>query len=113
MANPTLNAPELKSVSAVQGMDSSALPAICSLHLFLPAMHSQHDVHIDELTDRLLVRIQMLRYRTHRLRGWRALHGQIIKSRLPGRRLLTPKAVHRAIVIEVANNDEPIPIWVN
>lgn len=76
-------------------------------------MHSRHDVNIDALTDQLLVRIQLLRFRTHRLRGWRALHGQIIKSRLPGRRLLTPKAVHRAVVIVVAGEDEPMPIWVN
>jgi hypothetical protein len=88
----------------------SAFPLVA---LSLPAMHSPHDVHIDELTDLLLVRIQLLRYRTHRLRGWRALHGQIIKSRLPGRRFLTPRAVHRSIVIVVASDDEPIPLWVN
>jgi hypothetical protein len=96
------------------GLTGTALdPIIPLVALSLPAMHSQHDVHIDELTDRLLVRVQLLRYRTHRLRGWRALHGQIIKSRLPGRRFLTPKAVHRSIVIVVANDDEPIPVWVN
>jgi len=76
-------------------------------------MNSRHDVDLDTLTDQLLVRIQLLRYRTQRLRGWRALHGQIIKNRLPGRRLLSPKAVHRAVVIVIADEDEPIPIWVN
>lgn len=76
-------------------------------------MHSQHNVDLDALTDRLLIRIQLLRFRTQRLRGWRALHGQIIKSRLPGRRLLTPKTVHRAVVIEVTSKSEPVPIWVN
>lgn len=76
-------------------------------------MNSRHDVDLDALTDRLLIRIQLLRFRTRRLRGWRALHGQIIKSRLPGRRLLPPQAVHRAVVIVVAGEDEPMPIWVN
>lgn len=76
-------------------------------------MQSSPDVHIDTLTDHLLVRIQLLRFRTHRLRSWRALHGQILKSCLPGRRLLPPKAVHRAVVIVVAGEDEPMPIWVN
>ena len=76
-------------------------------------MNSRYDVDLDALTDRLLIRIQLLRFRTQRLRGWRALHGQVIKSRLPGRRLLTSQAVHRAVVIVVASNDEPVPIWVN
>lgn len=76
-------------------------------------MNSRHDVDLDALTDRLLIRIQLLRFRTQRLRGWRALHGQIIRNRLSGRRLLTPQAVHRAVVIVLDGHDEPTPLWVN
>lgn len=77
-------------------------------------MDTDSHIDFDALTDRLLMRLQLLRYRTHCLRSWRALHRQSWKSRhLSTRRLLTRKSVHRSAVIIATEEHDLIPVWVN
>lgn len=80
----------------------------------LTLMDARRDIDFDALTDGLLMRLQLLRYRTHCLRSWRALHRQAWKTRtLRIRRMLTREAVHRAAVIVATGEKDLTPLWVN
>lgn len=77
-------------------------------------MDTDSSIDFDALTDRLFIRLQLLRYRTQCLRSWRALHRQSWKSRhLPVRRQLKREAVHRAATIVATENHNLMPIWLN
>ncbi len=76
-------------------------------------MDARRDIDFNALTDKLQTRLQLLNYRTQRLRSWRALHRQAWKTRrLRNRHLFQAEALHRAVVI-VATDDDLTPIWVN
>lgn len=77
-------------------------------------MDTHSPIDFDDLTDRLFIRLQLLRYRTQCLRSWRALHRQSWKSRhLAVRRQLTREAVHRSAAIVATDNHDLMPVWLN
>lgn len=77
-------------------------------------MDARRDIDFNALTDELQTRLQLLQYRTQRLRSWRALHRQAWKTRrLQRRRLFQPEALHRAAVIVATGDEDLTPIGVN
>lgn len=77
-------------------------------------MDTDSSIDFDDLTDRLFIRLQLLRYRTQCLRSWRALHRQSWKSRhLSIRRQLRRDSVHRSATIVATENHNLMPIWHN